>query len=320
MGMNVGVSVLVCSFNPEIKKTLLTLKSLLLQKKIKIQIVIADDGSKDPKVNEITDYFESEGFSDYMIVCNKNNSGTVKNIISGLKQCKYKWVKLLSPGDAIHGYYTLYNWAQFAEQHSAAMVMSNALYYLPGQYIEYIKHKAFPQFPKTLNTSGILRKRNFLLYGDKFLGAATLCNTILLLKYLTLLCDNVIYNEDTVYRLMIANNERTAYFDNDSILYEYSTGISTSGNSIWQDRLEKDINAADKVIYDSSKLSKSFKQQLLILMRFRNNPCKNTKIRYYMTVRGAALYRFINKYIYSRYTRTKCDLDYMADLLNEIAN
>ena len=61
-GYKYPVSVLVCDYNPKLKDIIITLRSVLLQKGIKFQIVISDDGSKVNYFEAIRQYFEKMNF------------------------------------------------------------------------------------------------------------------------------------------------------------------------------------------------------------------------------------------------------------------
>ena len=79
------ISVLVLSYNSDIDKLYLTLKSIIKQKIDDFEIVVSDDGSKDNHEQELAEYFKQNDFSNYKLVMNEQNRGTVQNILSGLK-------------------------------------------------------------------------------------------------------------------------------------------------------------------------------------------------------------------------------------------
>ena len=63
------VSALILTYNPNFEKLIYTLNSFMLQKNIKLQIVIADDGSNKDYFNEIRQYFKERDFGDYKLMC-----------------------------------------------------------------------------------------------------------------------------------------------------------------------------------------------------------------------------------------------------------
>ena len=72
-------SVVVCTYNSDIDKLFLTLKSILRQKNITYEIIITDDGSSFLEMSRIIEWFQKNNFNDYVIVANPVNLGTVKN-------------------------------------------------------------------------------------------------------------------------------------------------------------------------------------------------------------------------------------------------
>ena len=89
---------------------------------------------------------------------------------------------------------------------------------------------------------------NYLVLSDFAVGACTLCLRSVLTQYLLEIVGKVIYAEDNVYRLMMFDGVTFGYFQKSTIMYEYGSGISTSGNEIWLVRLKADIDAADAII------------------------------------------------------------------------
>ena len=79
-----SVSVVVVTYNPSWDKEKETLDSILKQKGISIEIIIADDGSKENNFSLVKEYFEKNEFNDYKLVFNPVNKGTVYNTYSGL--------------------------------------------------------------------------------------------------------------------------------------------------------------------------------------------------------------------------------------------
>ena len=64
------VSVIIVTYNSDWKKLRLTLLSTLKQINVSIQIIIADDGSKETFDEKIVQLFNEFGFSNYVIVNN----------------------------------------------------------------------------------------------------------------------------------------------------------------------------------------------------------------------------------------------------------
>ena len=95
------VSVIVVMYNPIPEKLWLTLNSIINQEKVDLEIVIADDGSKNNLFDAIEEYMKKNDFSNYKFVYHKQNQGTVLNCYDGVNQASGDYIKLISPGDLL---------------------------------------------------------------------------------------------------------------------------------------------------------------------------------------------------------------------------
>ena len=100
-------SVLMLTYNSSWNKTRQTLYSVLVQKDVSFEIIIADDGSEENNFEKICDYLAAWNFTAYSLVANERNQGIVRNFNSGLVLCKGEYIKLLSPGDFLYDENTL---------------------------------------------------------------------------------------------------------------------------------------------------------------------------------------------------------------------
>ena len=86
-------SIIILSYNTKRESLLLTLKSVLLQDILDdIEIIMADDGSKEKYEKETVKMFEKYEFSNYVFAPNKENIGTVKNILRALQYATGEFV------------------------------------------------------------------------------------------------------------------------------------------------------------------------------------------------------------------------------------
>ena len=247
---NYVVSVAVVTYNPDRKKLLATLRSILRQKNICFEIVIADDGSAEPKFDAAEELFAEYGFTDYTLVRNAENRGTVHNINSALEKCTGTYVKVISPGDLLGSEDLLFNWIEAIKAAKADVSFCDAVYYTPGENAMIpVARAANPQ-----HVSCYLKNRaekcryNYLIFDDLFLGAAILCRTDVEKKYIGELIGKVTYAEDNMFRLMAYDRVPFHYYPHCGIIYETSTGISTSGNDIWRQRLMQDWDAVSRLL------------------------------------------------------------------------
>ena len=241
------VSLLIGTYNPDYNKLFVTINSGLIQKNIDLQIVISDDGSNSFEPDRIIKYFEYKQFHNYVIVSLANNGGTTRNYNNGLKYCNGEYTKLISPGDYLCGEDCLSSWYEFIKKENAIVSFSDCIhYYYDNDEVKTLSVKANPQNIKNFYKGSWAY--NYLVFDDIVTGACTLAKTELLRKYSELLLGKVIYAEDNIYRLMAYNNEPACYFDNDTVLYEHGSGVSTNGNQEWLDKIFADYVAADSIM------------------------------------------------------------------------
>lgn len=308
------VSVLICTYNPDIIKLKKTISSVLLQENIKVQIVVSDDGSEDFPRQEIEDFFNEYQFLDYRFSLSERNQGTVKNVINGTELCDGKYLKLISPGDYLYQQDVLCQWFKLLEESNAQLSLSDAIYYRENDDdhgVTPYRVRLHPQADKNYYHNEWYY--NYLVFEDNALGAATICKTDAAQKYLSLINGKVKYAEDNIYRLMALDKLTMVYFHGDSILYEYGTGISTSANDIWHKRLLDDWDATTDIILNRIKeddeLSVAFKKSVAL----RKKTGLKYKIIRNISING--MFKEKTKWrIFPRYSNMKIDNAYINRL------
>ena len=246
------VTVLLASYNPRIEKLKTCLKSVMLQRDISTQIVITDDGSRDNQFDKIEAFFGKYGYTDYKLIANDENRGTVKNMISGLSYCTGDYIKPISPDDYLYGEYALRHMVSYADKQKADAVMCGSVYYCDDNGFKLLSSKALPQHPEVYKKSRLI-KRYYCLFEDRGLGVSFIIKSEKYREYMRMIEDKVIYAEDTAYKIMAACDCRIDYLPENCILYEYGHGISTSGDCKWEERIMADYRAADEIIYARAK-------------------------------------------------------------------
>ena len=181
------VSVVITTYKAEQKKAIETINSVLLQKGVNIQIIVADDGSDNTNFNCYRSFFEKKQFSNYLLLASEKNHGTVRNLLRTTEFCEGNYIKLLSPGDYLYGEDSLREWIEYMKSVNIDLSIADAYYYhrnAEGDCI-IVKETAFPQRPDVLN--GIDEKKKLyyqLIYNDYWLGAATLMKKEIFSKYI----------------------------------------------------------------------------------------------------------------------------------------
>lgn len=96
------VSILVVSYNAE-KYIIELLESIRKQTYSKLELVIADDGSKDKTVQLAKEWLveNKQRFCNSCILDSAQNYGTVKNLNKGLQACTGEYVKIIAADDML---------------------------------------------------------------------------------------------------------------------------------------------------------------------------------------------------------------------------
>lgn len=247
---NVRVSIVVPTFNQSLTKILETIDSAIKQKGIDFEIIICDDASQKTYDIELNSYFSKVGFREYKLVNSSENTGTVKNLIRGIESAAFEYVKIIGPGDLLVGETCLLDWVTAMIKHGSEWSFCDTICYT-GEYpnrkaVECVSHpRAVSSYLKD-NLDDI--RWDYFVFENIAVGASMIGRRELFLKYLSLLSERVIYAEDNIYKMMMFEGVVGYYYPHDAILYEHGTGISTSGNSAWVEKIVKDYLAAEEII------------------------------------------------------------------------
>ena len=307
------VTVIVLTYNPSIFKLLLTLESLMMQTNVLYEIVISDDGSENFPNKIIETYFNSKGFSDYLIITHQKNMGTVRNCIDAIKRSNCKYTKFISPGDFFAYSQALYDWVMFMDKNAYDLSFARPIVYskIIDSKIVTCSVKIYPQ---TSNPKNL--KRNCLLGKDLLLGASTMVNTTLMKDYLNKIMDRIVYCEDTVYRLMLLDDRTIGIFNNDSFFYEIGTGISTSKSNDWSKKIAKDYNELENIICDIVDTNKRFNRKLLLSIKYRRKGLLG-KIKAYLSIPSLITTRLKYK-IFPKLSNVRFNALFWEELYNRV--
>ena len=266
MDIKIIFSVLCVTYNSDLRKTKETLLSIIQQKNVSFEIIIADDGSKQNNFEDIRNFFRNNNFKNYKLVENKENQGTVKNFISGLNNCSGQYVKPISPGDYFYSDFSLSNAYEFIKHNKASVYFGRTAYYsYENNQVSLFNNLANPKDLRPYKKQKFnIIKRNYFARRDSLLGASVIYNTYTIKSYMKTLSQFVKYAEDYSIFLMLANNEKISYMDfnnsdeNFFIWYESSSGISTQVNSKWHDILLNELKNTYKYLIDNKLLSQKY--------------------------------------------------------------
>lgn len=304
------ITVIILTYNPIWEKLRNTIKSIIVQQNINLQIIIADDCSVNNLSVQTEKYFQELNFTDYQFIRMQTNGGTVKNINNVLDTCEGDYIKLISPGDLLYNESVLYDWIKEMDCKRAEISFGNAVYYENrNEKIHILKMLAHPQDISIYRYNNRKLRKNYLIYDDIWLGAATLCKANSFKKYIKMLVGKVVYAEDHINRLMVLCNEPVHFFNKNIIFYEYGTGVSTSKNNEWKKKLQTDWESADTIISEllekeSSSLKREFKQ--ICFCKASNHTVH--KIKKFFFIKGLLFWK-IKFHFNKRWTDTDISLD-----------
>lgn len=240
------VTVLVVTYFPVWKKLKSTLLSIICQKNINFEIIISDDGSEEDYFYEAERFFAEHGFSDYKLVKNIKNLGTVNNYYSALCHAKGEYTYGISPGDMLYNEYTLSDLYAFSKEREISVCFGDAIYYnLQDDEVNIVKKRYYvPRRPWIYTDKVALDVMKYFFFYDNFiLGATFFRRTDVAIKYIGKIKDSSRYVEDnTSTAFMLADGLRVIHFDKYVVWYEYGEGISTSSDNKGGKLLDADLN------------------------------------------------------------------------------
>lgn len=84
---------------------------------------------------------------------------------------------------------------------------------------------------------------------DYAVGASFIVNTAILLEYLLRIENRIKYAEDYSYVMMVAEGRNIEFVDRPIVFYEFGIGVSTNGQSVWQQRIRHDNQVGLQLIW-----------------------------------------------------------------------
>lgn len=252
------VTYIVASFNPSLKKMLMTLNSILLQTKVNKQIIIVDDGSLNDCCEEVKSYFATKGFQDYIFLSSTINVGTVSNIYRCKDYIDSNYIKLISPGDCMYGKDTSWKWIKYMSINSIDASFCDYYCYSNIDEFKVVERVCNPySVSQYINRNDKRIIKRILIYNDLWLGATVMTRGELFFDYLSQVNGVVRYGEDNIYRMMAAAGCKLGYFPYEGILYEVDTGVSSKSveDDKWHERLMDDWVNTNRIIMHNCSLN-----------------------------------------------------------------
>ena len=269
LSKKIDVSVCVAIYNPDLTRLWLTLESIVQQKDVVFEIIVADDGSENDYSKLIHDFFSNRNFTSFKIIRSVHNKGTVSNYFKAANNSEGKYIKCISPGDMLYSESTLAELVQFMEKEKIDACFSDAAYYCDDKDNLTLAHALVaPQETKAhLKRQLSLQKLYYLILNDKVCGATWFVCKDEFIDYLSLLDKNVKYSEDSIYRIMIFDEKRIKYYEQLTMFYHYGDGISTGRNEKWIKLLHHDDNVTNTILLKKCNKNSLFQIRYRLFLR-----------------------------------------------------
>lgn len=264
--MSLKFSVVVCVYNCSNQDLQMTLQSILMQNFNDFEIIIADDCSENDYHSIVEEELKSYDYVNYCYLRNQENVGTVKNVIHALEHCSGKYIKLIGCGDLLFSEDTLKHVYDYMENNCLSVCFGNGIAYTMENNDFYVRPFYSPNIKKPYsknNSEAILR--NLIVFNDQISGAITFHSKEILITYLNIIKDKIIYVEDCIPKLIALDGKEIGYLNENLVLYQYGTGISTSQSKSVNWRIINDEQSFNQILferYSSNKYVKTLHQFL----------------------------------------------------------
>ena len=265
MVSDMEISVVVVTYNQDLKRILLTLKSIINQKFMDYELIISDDGSKYNYFDEIKNYFQENNFTRYKLLPSETNRGTVKNIIKALEQCCGKYVKVIGAGDLLYNEDSLETICECFRKEDCDLCfgLMRGFRFAPSGEIKLrtsFRPYNIQAYRKKVNIN--MLQKYLVLYEDHIYGASFAYKKDYILSSLKKIEGSVIYLEDIIQVEAALKEEKVYFYDDYLFWYEVDAGVSAGKNHM-QGKIRKDYNNYYKYIselYPDNKYIKKRKK------------------------------------------------------------
>ena len=299
----VNISVVICQYNPTLKKTKRTLESVLCQKEVSYEIIVSDDGSTDNLFESIKHILKKHEFENYNLVESDCNTGTVKNCLRALEKVNGEYVYFLSQGDMLYDENVLHDMLNYIEIENVDNIFGNAVDYHFNSLGEVVVEGMYPNllYPPFFSSNSN-KKTLYVSMRNFIVGTSLLRKTISAKKYINMVADCSKYVEDNTSLLLgLLYGSEIRYYDRNVVWYEYGGGVSTTTNVFWQQELQKDFKQTVK------KIKKLFPKDRIVdeLYCYYMDKGLYRSIRLWLGHPFLQLYRFYFMFKYRNYMRKK---------------
>lgn len=235
-------SVLVLLYNSEKKALERTLESVLRQKGVSFEIVLADDCSKNDCLAQAVEYLKDKGVK-VKVSHQETNGGTVNNILDALRLCDGKYIKPIGAGDLLFDNKCLYIARNTFDKDQEIVLLHSMLqsYRIQENGMLELLPSHDPSDIRAQIKEDIKRvNKNILLYHGWIVGATMFYRKDAFIDALEKMKKSVVYCEDLSQALYLLEGKKLKFIKRPTIYYEVGTGISTTTESRAVNRLYQD--------------------------------------------------------------------------------
>ena len=226
------------------------------------------------------------GFSNYKLIAHEKNVGTVHNFIDGLEETSGRFIKLISPGDALIGDNTLSAWVEKMVASGKGWSFCRVINYRRNKdgTTTVVSARSNPQdFRPYIKEDYETCRWNYVALNDLATGASMICAKELLVEYLEFIKGKVVYAEDNVYRIMAFDGEVAYYNPINGVRYELGDGVSTSSDSKWHALVHKDWVSTDNTMIDNMAINDCLQGKMKkVLQRQYSGNKYYRRLRFYL--------------------------------------
>lgn len=296
------ISVVITTYNQPFDVIARSLTSVIMQRGIDLEIVIADDGSDNFSKDSYDAFFRDNNFTSYQIIHSTKNQQTVKNLLDGVRACSAPYVKPIDAGDMLYAkdalasihevcldpdfYCGFHDIVKFIGSDNDGVYYAEA-FHAPRQTAFYQSNQTAPERAKIL--------RAMMNSADWIPAPAQFYRTDYYAELLERLHDDfeVRYCQDFTAVLAIIDHP-IIYMPQPAYWYEWGTGISTSGSLASRKRLYHDhrlfythMRNLGPFSLDLSQALRAFKLREFIalrtplydaLLKFSNRPARDRRV------------------------------------------
>ena len=233
------VSVVVLTYNSEnfIEQTL---DSILKQTYKNIEVIIADDCSRDNTVITAEKFFEGNDFNNFKIVKTEQNSGIPSNCNNGIRNSAGKFIKIIAGDDILLNECILDN-IKFCKKNNSKVQFSKVINFVEdnGKIMEI---KSPYKYDKNNNKYDVKRQLYNMIFRNYIPAPTMFFNREIFNKHGLFNTKYKFFEDYPMWIKLLCNGEKIYFLDKDTILYrQHSNSLSNSSEYLINERMFKDL-------------------------------------------------------------------------------